>query len=150
MTKSSARHRGVHPIIIGRKGPKFFEVALKNFWGIPVPQRRLIFRIRPATPVSVGRWTTLEAGVPEPAWATVARVAPQGLAGEVFVGIRIHGAGDRRGGLTLPVARPTAKIVKIVHARSEDLLTKLCAAFIVRCSNQYPYVGLSLRSWTSV
>jgi hypothetical protein len=35
--------------------------------------------------------------LPEPAWATVARVAPQGLAGEVFVGIRIHGAGDRRG-----------------------------------------------------
>src|SRR3981189_1114242 len=50
-TKSSARHRSVQPLIIGRKAPKFCEIALAKSWD---------FRPRKGTqfgrgPVSVGR-----------------------------------------------------------------------------------------------
>jgi len=35
---SSARHRRVQPIIIGRKAPSLFEVALKKSWGFQAPK----------------------------------------------------------------------------------------------------------------
>jgi hypothetical protein len=52
-----ARHRSVQPIIIGRKPPEDFEVALRETCGIQVPKEDPVYRR--GSPVSFGRWAIL-------------------------------------------------------------------------------------------